>query len=56
MEKSQLETKRRINASPALVQAASGPGSETGTGTGRDGNRDRGTALKLWLYSSLNPL
>lgn len=56
MEKSQLETKRRINASPALVRAASGPGSETGIGTGRDGNRDRdrhcSEALALFLSKS----
>lgn len=53
MEKSQLETKRRINASPALVRAASGPGSETGTGTGREqGQGHCSEALALFLSKS----
>lgn len=53
MEKSQLETKRRINASPALVRAASGPVSETGTGTGREQRQGHcSEALALFLSKS----
>lgn len=59
MEKSQLETKRRINASPALVRAASAPGSETWTGTGKgtgNGDRDRHCSEALALFLSKSSL